>query len=864
MATATTPPGGQGLRFCAHSGNVLETALALHDAGFWPLPLRPAGESYYSPEGKKIANGKEPSGGAAWGAKCWSRRKLEQHYAERPTDGVGLRLGPKAGLIDVEIDGPEGESSFINLCGGEVVSTLGWDSARGKHRLFVWDDRLAVIKKTKLHNRATDRELPGVEILLGYGQGQAVCPPTLRDDGKPRVWFGEEVAALPECAIVMLLRLATETTATRPAIVTADPLVPANVPLRPFQLRVVNGGDAAWFRSSFEREVQAVESCAEGTRHDRLRNAGLTLFGQVHHGHFTESEVMGALQAAGLACGLQEGEVAETLEWSRQRGLEQPLPLPERLQQSRQRDRPRSIPAGDAGNDLQRDGHALVELTTRRDLVLRDTLHQLPRDESLYDRGGSLVKVTRWEPAPKIGKMVLRNLENTPKIVGIGKDELSCRLCGFIEFFKLVAKDDREEARPAHPPDWLCSTVVNYGHWPGVRQLIGIAEAPFPRPDGTLVCEPGFDDSTGMLFLPSAHFPEVAERPTQADAVQAGKRLLALVELFPFESNCDRVVWLAGVVAMIARPAISGPVPGIAVNGNRPGTGKGLLVDAAAQIALGRDSSTTRYPRDPEETRKTLPALAMAGLPMVHLDNLVEGSAYGSGPLDSALTSTSITERLFGDNTKMVELPLRICWWLSGNNVTPTADAFRRWLPCQLVTPLERPEERAGLPDLREQIRTQRGELVAAVLTILRAHAVAGFPSGPWPPLGSYEQWSRVVRDSIWFATGQDCCATRRVVADASPERAAKIALLKAWYETPRGSGFGMTTREALAIANDDGGGLGEALAFWESRDGKLPTARELGKLLASLKNQNHGGLKFHAGEHYKGAIRWSVLTCTE
>ena len=109
-------------------------------------------------------------------------------FRKHPGAGVGVLLGPAGGVIDLEIDGPEGEASLRKLCGGIVPKTLGWSSRRGPHHLFLWDDRLAKLAdKSGVVKLAT---LPGLEIRVG-GEGkqlQSACPPTIGEDGQPRKW----------------------------------------------------------------------------------------------------------------------------------------------------------------------------------------------------------------------------------------------------------------------------------------------------------------------------------------------------------------------------------------------------------------------------------------------------------------------------------------------------------------------------------------------------------------------------------------------------------------------------------------------------------------------------------------------------
>ncbi len=79
-----------------------------------------------------------------------------------------------------------------------------------------------------------------------------------------------------------------------------------------------------------------------------------------------------------------------------------------------------------------------------------------------------------------------------------------------------------------------------------------------------------------------------------------------------------------------------------------------------------------------------------------------------------------VSGRIVGASKESGSVDLRPVWMLSGNNVSPYKDAYRRWVPCRLNTPLESPHERDDLAvtDLRQFAREHRVELLADALTI--------------------------------------------------------------------------------------------------------------------------------------------------
>ena len=176
----------------------LKTALRLLKRGFWPVPLRELGESYSLAGEERLSKGKEPIS-PQWGLQKPSEAFLKAAYDKRPKGGLGIRLGPMGGLVDVEIDGMGvGDETLCQLMGGDIPETMGWDSRRGPHRLFAWDDRCLL-----LDNRGQPRNVihfSGIEIRFGTdAQLQSACPPTLSEDGKPRTWHKTKtLATLPD------------------------------------------------------------------------------------------------------------------------------------------------------------------------------------------------------------------------------------------------------------------------------------------------------------------------------------------------------------------------------------------------------------------------------------------------------------------------------------------------------------------------------------------------------------------------------------------------------------------------------------------------------------------------------------------
>jgi putative DNA primase/helicase len=517
----------------------------------------------------------------------------------------------------------------------------------------------------------------------------------------------------------------------------------------------------------------------------------------------------------------------------------------------------------------------VIEVNHELHRMLAETLAVLPLDPDLYCRGNVLVRVVREreDTAKLAGGVTLHNAAGMARVVPLDEAGLGCQLPALADFVTWHKDRNGEDfSTPTTSPSIIVRAILSHAEYPGVRPLRAIASAPFPRPDGSLVTTPGYDAATGVYLAPGVALAPIPDGSTREDAQAAARRILAPFAQFPFASDDDRAVFLAGVMGAIARPGIEGSAPGTAVVSNLRGTGKGKLIDATGIIVTGCAVPTTSYPYDDAEAKKVKASLAIACTEIVHLDNIDAGHEYGNGGLDSALTSLTVNERILGQSKQTGPIELRPSWFLSGNNITPGKDADRRWLVCNLVTDLERPEERADLKiaDLLGYVAEHRAQLLHDALVIFKAHAMAGRPTNGWAPLGSFEQWDPVVRGAVWFAYGHDCNTTRRKAAEETPDRLARLALMKAWEEAPNGGpkGSGITTPEAIRLASPidkipaQCPDLTDALMQF-SRDGKLPPSRVIGNTIRRIQGSNIGDKIFRKASSKDNYVRWRVENAT-
>ena len=237
---------------------------------------------------------------------------------------------------------------------------------------------------------------------------------------------------------------------------------------------------------------------------------------------------------------------------------------------------------------------------------------------------------------------------------------------------------------------------------------------------------------------------------------------------------------------------------------------------------------------------------------MVALDN-IETALHGAA-LCQTLTQPVRRVRRLGAST-VVSVPCTALIAATGNNLTLRADVVRRSIVCRLDPQTDRPEERAITQDLIAEATARRGELVRDALTIMAAYLKAGSPEVGVSPLGSFGEWSRMVRAALVWSGAADPCQVMERLREADPERQAIAAVLTAWRDVFGSEGA--TAREAVQRA-ENSPELAEALEPIALRNGHL-NARTLGTWLRDHRDARTGPLRLAGRKTRTRSLRWHV-----
>lgn len=281
-----------------------------------------------------------------------------------------------------------------------------------------------------------------------------------------------------------------------------------------------------------------------------------------------------------------------------------------------------------------------------------------------------------------------------------------------------------------------------------------VSESPFIRPDGVIVCTPGYDACTQTYYSPVGNLDgfQVPEMPTAEDVASARALIEEALSDFPFVDQSSRANAIAELITPEVRTAIKGNIPIGLIDAPQAGSGKTLLAGAAAEINTGGAAAMRPAPiRDDDEWRKTLTATIQMGQCLTIFDNLE--TVLDSPSLALAVTASIWTDRILG-RTQLVTLPQRSMFIVTGNNIALGGDLARRCVWIRLDAKCSEPWRNREYrhPGLLDWLRCNRGRLLAAILTLARAWFTAGCPKPSTVILGSFEQWCTTVGGILKFA----------------------------------------------------------------------------------------------------------------
>jgi hypothetical protein len=315
------------------------------------------------------------------------------------------------------------------------------------------------------------------------------------------------------------------------------------------------------------------------------------------------------------------------------------------------------------------------------------------------------------------------------------------------------------------------------------------------------------------------------------------------------------------MLTSLARTAISGPVPMAAISAPSPGSGKSLLAEVVSLIATGRPAGMFPAPTQKDEWGKAILAKLLQGQECIVLDNVE--FPLSNDYLCATITAEYVEDRVLG-YSQIVRAPQRSVWMVTGNNLKTPGDMARRvyWirLDAQVAQPWRRVDYAIG--DLRAHVREHRGELLAALYTLLRGWYAAGCPEPTCNRMGSFEGWQRVIGGALECAGIGGFLANMDEMYDVGDtDGMAWEAFLGGWRSVTREP----ATAKQISALCEQHDALHDVIPD-RVLDGEKINTRKLGKGLEKIESARYGpdGLHVERVGTAQRAVRWVVLADRE
>jgi hypothetical protein len=426
-------------------------------------------------------------------------------------------------------------------------------------------------------------------------------------------------------------------------------------------------------------------------------------------------------------------------------------------------------------------------------------------------------------------------------------------------WLRFSEKDGGEKV--CDPPDRINSSVFDAQDYPHLRPLAGIARQPYLRADDSLVTGSGYDTQTKLLAaFDSKRFP-IPANVTIADSQAALDKLKSLLAEFSFADECDRAAALCAVLTAAVRLGCS-VAPMFHVKAPQVSSGKSYLCSVIAAFTGDTIPPAAAFPTTEEEAQKFLLATFLESPACLIFDNMTT-DIYPYRALCSALTEPYLTGRILGVS-KTATVGTATLLLSSGNNVSPIKDMTRRCVPIHLDPKMDIPAQKQYAKDPLKLVRTNRGEFVAAALTIILGWMQAGRPITEVKALASYDRWSQLTRQPLLWLGLEDPATRLFTQLEHDPDREYLGQLLKTWYEN-----FGSVpkmVREVVQHANGYTSGSQNAIradlkeALLEQFDDKGEINRKrLGRWLSRKEGQVVAGLRFQRTAGSFSSEKWAV-----
>jgi hypothetical protein len=372
-----------------------------------------------------------------------------------------------------------------------------------------------------------------------------------------------------------------------------------------------------------------------------------------------------------------------------------------------------------------------LPVVTDIDEVLCDTLQPIP---PMRDRKGIPIKVVIHSPeimhrlttaGTNAEEKPSKRLAAPPQPVLVPHSKVS--MAQLIErhvAFQVTNKDGETSPVALHPIFVEHYMEFEESKLPKAR---GIMTAPVVLLDGTLLAPDGYHPPTRLIFMIDPALRSYLPRPEECTQEEAAKSLQFLTDDWlcdvaaTFEGKCAAIAYSITIIERTMfdkRPMWLGDAPS-------RGGGKTTLAVMLNLVATGRWPSAVAYSPNPEERRKAMMSVLIAGPEAVMWDNVKAGTVISCSSFERASTNPIYSDRELSktNNLEAYAYPPQM---VNGNNISGGGEVASRTIKITLDAKRPDPEKRAFKhPDPIGWTLDHRGEILRHFYILLVANQAA-------------------------------------------------------------------------------------------------------------------------------------------
>lgn len=468
------------------------------------------------------------------------------------------------------------------------------------------------------------------------------------------------------------------------------------------------------------------------------------------------------------------------------------------------------------------------------EIVENSGKHLIQSENEIYDRAEMLIQLLKREDG---------------SVTTIPLDHLSLELL-LNKTIHYTKYDKRTESLRSVdcPPNISKLFLAKKCAW-GAPKLKSISFSALINTKGEIINKNGYDAASEIYFSIDENWPSIDGDPTFDDACKAYSVLMEPFEEFCFVHAMDKSIIGSKILSSFIKPFL-GSCPIYAASSPTPGSGKTKLFDIISIISIGKPPQTMNWGANEDEAAKRFIAAIMNPEPELLIDNIE--IPFCGDIVNTHATQSEISVRPLGQSL-LRKIPTTTAVSLNGNNLILKGDVNRRVLLSLLDPKVERPEQRVFKKDPVAYAKKHRIKLANAALTILKAHANAGYPQMDLIPLGSFESWSKYVRAPlVWIGVDDPCKAMERT-REKDPELERLVELLSFWWKKYEKKEIGV--RQVISDSKIDI----KLYDIVESIRGYGDPARTLGNYLSKNEGRFINNLCFKRTGVKDGSTLWTI-----